>query len=209
MKMAFINPLGPMLTIYAIATLTGFIYLLIWFLKGEDYVESMRENMGILYMILGSVALIYALYMALTWPIPEIPGGFPLYVYNMQFGEPYLWFSIITLFTGLSLYRKFDLKPISYLAFFAGIFLLRYAYNFLEFGLTREPTIAFTIYFTAAIGAIISPLWTHLGGSYKRYFSFILAIFLLISGASAGFIGFEAAYGHIGEPIKEFLAGAG
>ena len=197
--MSFVNPLGEMLLIYVITLYLGAIYLILYFLKGEKYVEPMQENIGFSFMILGALATLYALYMNFVWPI-NIPDT-PLYLYNMQFGEPYLWFGVITLVLGYSFYKRTDPKPITYVAFFAGIFLFRYAYNFLEFGLTRAPLFAFLIYFFAAIAAILLPIWAHTSDEKRRYVSIVIAICLLLSAIVASIVTFGAIEGHIAEAL--------
>ena len=203
--MSFINPMGEMLLIYTIATLSGAIYLFIVFLKGEEIREKLDENMGVAYIVLGFLAILYALFMNFTWPIKDVVVNgtvvAPLHIYNQQFGEPYLWFGVITFVVGYSLMKGIDLKPVSYIAFFASLFMFRYAYNFLEFQLTREPLFAFLIYFFIALAAFISPLWTHLDERNRRYLTLVMAILIFLSGAISGITAFEAVRGHIAEGL--------
>jgi len=138
--------------------------------------------------------------MITTYPI-NIPNT-PLYLYNEQFGVPYTLFGIIALTTGYSLWKRLDPKPISYFAFFAGIFNLRYAVNFIEFGLTREPIMAFLLYLTVSLVAIVSPLFTHIKDESKqKLIGYLMIVLLLITGIIAGIIGIEAARGHIAEAL--------
>ncbi|MCD6484571.1 MAG: DUF981 family protein [Candidatus Odinarchaeota archaeon] len=196
-----INYITAMLLLLATASLAGFVYLFFRTRQtDEQAIQALDQNFGFLLMIVGLIATYLGIHMITTHPI-NVPNT-PLYIYNMEFGIPYTFFGIIVLTTGYSLWKGLDLKPISYFAFFGGIFNLRYAWNFIEFGLTREPTMTFALYLAASLGAIVSPFFTHAKNeSNKKIAVYIIMLFLLITGAVAGLIAFGAIESHVAEAL--------
>jgi len=188
--------------VYAATSLSGAFYLFYSNkLDDPEKKEAFDRSYGAFLFISGLVAIYLALNMITTWPI-DIPNT-PLYLYNQQFGEPYLMFGIIATASGYALYHKYDVRPITYFAFVVGIFLLRYGINFLQFGLTRVLPLAATIYLTAALGALISVFWAHLSEDKptKMYLGYLLILLLFISGATTLFVGFTAVEGHVTEAL--------
>ena len=190
-----------MLLLLATVSFSGFVYLLFRSRQtDEQAIQNLDQNVGFLLIIIGLIATYLGIHMITTFPI-DVPNT-PLYIYNMEFGIPYTLFGIIVLTTGYSLWKGLDLKPISYFAFFAGIFNLRYAWNFIEFNLTRAPTMTFILYLAASLGAIVSPLFTHAKDESKKKIAlYLIMLFLLVTGATAGFIAIGAIESHVAEAL--------
>ncbi len=192
-----INFIVAMLILVSTVTLSGGVYFL---LSSRRTDKAMDKDMGVLASIGGLVALILGIVMVTTYPI-NVPNT-PLYLYNEQFGIPIIMFGTISIMFGISFLMGYRGLVPSVYAFFASLFNLRYAYNFLQFKLTREPNMAFLLYLFASISGILLPFYYALVEDKRKAIGYLLGIVLFITGIIAGLIAFGAIEGHIAEALK-------
>ncbi|MEM1650137.1 MAG: DUF981 family protein [Sulfolobales archaeon] len=150
------------------------------------------SSFGIVLALTGVFLFISGLAIGIMWPFP-MSGG----IYNVIFSGSSALGGIMLLAIAYGLFRSLDFRPLSYIAFFFGIYLIVVAYTILSFNLTREPLFSAILYIMLGLTSIISLPAFHLRSSTALRIFGILAI---ITGLLWIYMGANTTYSHATPP---------
>jgi putative membrane protein len=179
----FINYISLMLINLAdgLALLAGYVYFGLGSSNQRRWIPS--------FSVVGAIAVITGLHMALTWPIP---GSF-----NIAFGEATVLFGILFVGTSLTLAMGWELLTLGIYGFFAGLVSLLIGFRFISLGLTQIPLLAGTGFILVGLGGIFSAPTLYL--KENRFWRIIGAIVLVVAALIFGFIGLTAYWVHLAD----------
>ncbi len=132
------------LTIIMINLVAGTALLAYYLLKGFTAEDQRPFAAG--FGIVGVLGMILGIAMITTWPLP---GS-----YNIAFGESTTLFGAVFLATAYALHNRWDLRPVTVFAFFAGAYAIIVGIRILSLGLTKEPVIAAVGFIMAGLGGV-------------------------------------------------------
>lgn len=181
------------------------------------------SGFGWAFIFLGGFLGITGVHMTLTWPLEQIEEVFCCAVDNVTFGEPAMFYGLLTLIAGIAIIRaeeKADLglrpldlvatlRPILYVAAVGGFGLIMFGIAGLHFGQWRppdvepiarllagsmiEPLMVFSMYVGTGIAALLSP-FALTNTLAGRVFTVLTWVF----GMMWILLGITLFYGHVG-----------
>ncbi len=181
-SMAFINYLASML----LAAGTSMFFIAIYLIKLARKQDV--QSLAVPAFAIGVFDFLSGFMMSTEWPLP---GS-----YNILFGDPMLFLGLIMLSGAYMTYKKIDIKPVSILGFFLGIYILIEAVAIVTLGLEQGLTHllpALGMYIFSGVAALFSPLvYTKSKNAY-----YFIAILLIIASIATFFTGYSAVYMHL------------
>jgi len=122
--------------------------------------------------IVGLLGVILGLVMTFTWPLP---GS-----YNIGYGEATTLFGAVFLATAFALYHRWDLRPVTIFAFFAGVYAVIVGVRIISLDMTQEPILSGIGFILAGLGGVLAfPVF----GLLKNKTFRLLAAFVLVATA--------------------------
>jgi putative membrane protein len=134
------------LTLIMINLVAGTAMLGYYIWTGMDADDQRGYAAG--FGIVGLIGVILGLALTFTWPLP---GS-----YNIAYGEATTLFGGVFLATALALAFGWDLLPVTFFAFFAGIDAVIIGIRILSLGLTKEPLISGVGFIAAGLGGVLA-----------------------------------------------------
>jgi len=162
--------------------------ILAWYLyKGFTADAEGQRPFSAGFGIVGVLGLVLGLGMVFTWPLP---GS-----YNIAFGETTALFGAVFLATAFALYHRWDLKPVTIFAFFAGVFAVVVGIRLISLNLTKEPLFSGIGFILAGLGGVAAfPAFGLLKNKYIR----LLAVIVLVATALLwAFTFYNSLWGHM------------
>lgn len=98
--------------------------------------------------VVGLLGVVLGLVLTFTWPLP---GS-----YNIAYGEATTLFGAVFLAAGFALYHRWDLRPVTIYAFFAGVYAVVVGIRIISLGLTKEPLISGVGFILAGLGGVLA-----------------------------------------------------
>ena len=138
--------------------------------------------------------------MSFTWPLP---GS-----YNMLFGDPLLMLGILMTIGGYMLLKGMDIKILSVIGFFLGIYVLVGSIGMVSYGLETglDMLLAMGLYIFAGLAGVFSPIICMNSKGSGRYAFYFLVFLLVMTALIALFIGYNGFYEHLHAFGKYFPA---
>jgi putative membrane protein len=134
------------LTIIMINLVAGTALLAYYIFKGMTMDDQRPFAAG--FGIVGLLGIILGLVLTFTWPLP---GS-----YNIGYGETTTLFGGVFLATAFALYNRWDLKPVTIYAFFAGIYSVIVGLRIITLGLTKEPILSGIGFVMSGLGGVLA-----------------------------------------------------
>lgn len=173
------------LTIIMINLVAGTALLAYYLYKGFDAEDQRPFASG--FGIVGLLAIILGLVLTFTWPLP---GS-----YNIAYGEATTLFGGVFLATAFALYHRWDLKPVTVFAFFAGIYAVIVGIRIISLGLTKEPLISGVGFILAGVGGMLA--FPAFGLLKNKTFRMLAAIVLLVTALLWAFTFYNSLWVHM------------
>jgi putative membrane protein len=120
------------LTIIMINLVAGTALLAYYLFKGFGAEDQRPFAAG--FGIVGLLGVVLGLVLTFTWPLP---GS-----YNIAYGESTTLFGGVFLATAFARHQRWDLKPITVFAFFAGMYAVIVGIRILSLEMTKEPLLS-------------------------------------------------------------------
>lgn len=173
------------LTLIMINLVAGTAILAWYVYKGFTAEDQRPYAAG--FGIVGLLGLILGLVLTFTWPLP---GS-----YNIAFGETTALFGAVFLATAFALYNRWDLRPVTIFAFFAGVYAVVVGVRLISLNLTKEPIFSGIGFILAGLGGLVSfPAYGLLKNKYIRLF---VAAVLLGTALLWAFTFYNSLWGHM------------
>ncbi|MBI4731199.1 MAG: DUF981 domain-containing protein [Chloroflexi bacterium] len=134
------------LTIIMINLVAGTTLLAYYLYKG--FMAEDQRPFAAGFGIVGLLGVILGLTLTFTWPLP---GS-----YNIAYGEATTLFGGVFLATAFALYHRWDLKPVTIFAFFAGIYAVIVGIRIISLDLTKEPLFSGVGFILAGLGGVVA-----------------------------------------------------
>ncbi|MBN2386319.1 MAG: DUF981 domain-containing protein [Anaerolineales bacterium] len=173
------------LTIIMINLVAGTALLAHYLYKGYEADDQRPYAAG--FGITGLLGVVLGLVLTFTWPLP---GS-----YNIAYGEATTLFGAVFLATGLALSQRWDLRPITIYAFFAGVYAVVVGVRIISLQITKEPLFSGIGFILAGLGGVLA--YPVFGLLKNRTFRLIAAIVLLITALLWAFTFYNALWGHM------------
>lgn len=157
------------LTIIMINLVAGTALLAYYLLKGFTAEDQRPFAAG--FGIVGLLGVILGLVLTFTWPLP---GS-----YNIAYGEATTLFGGVFLATAYALHNRWDLRPITIFAFFAGVYAVIVGVRIISLGLTKEPLISGVGFIMAGLGGVLA--FPAFGFLKNKTFRTLAAVVLLVT----------------------------
>lgn len=151
-----------------------------------------RRSWAAGFFAVGLLGLVTALPMIIMWPLP---GS-----YNVAFGEPALFFSVVFLAAAITLAFEWEpLIPALY-GFFGALYAVVVGFRLLNLHLTAHPGMAGLGYILTGVGGllILPALYWH----KHRALSIAAALILAVAALLWLYVGYDAVWGHIADFSK-------
>jgi len=188
------------LTIIMINLVAGTTILAYYLYKGWTAEDQRPYAAG--FGIVGLLGVILGLVLTFTWPLP---GS-----YNIAYGEATTLFGGVFLATAFALYHRWDLKPVTIFAFFAGIYAVIVGIRIISLNLTKEPIISGVGFILAGLGGVVCfPAFGLLKNKTVRT---VAAVVLLVTALLWAFTFYNSLWGHMesfGSWVPATLLGGG
>ena len=137
--------------------------------------------------IVGLLGVVLGLVLTFTWPLP---GS-----YNIAYGETTTLFGGVFLATAFALYHRWDLKPVTIFAFFAGVYAVVVGVRIISLDLTKEPLLSGVGFILAGLGGVVCfPAFGLLKNKYVRT---IAVVVLLITSLLWAFTFYNSLWAHM------------
>ncbi len=173
------------LTLIMINLVAGTTLLAYYLYKGYGAEDQRPFAAG--FGIVGLLGVILGLHLSLTWPLP---GS-----YNIAYGESTTLFGGVFLATAFALYHRWDLKPITVFAFFAGVYAVIVGIRILSLGLTKEPLMSGVGFIMAGLGGVFAfPVFGLLKNKTVRT---VLAVILVVTALLWAVTFYGSLWGHM------------
>ena len=130
--------------------------------------------------------------MTFTWPLP---GSF-----NVAYGELSILFGGLLAALAWHLARGWELRPLSFYAFFAGVVALIVGTQFLRLGISQTPGLAGTGFLLAGLGGLGA--YPVLRWNTQRFLRYAGAAVLVFSAVIWGWLASSAYWIHIASFMK-------
>lgn len=134
------------LTLIMINLVAGTALLAYYLYKGFTAEDQRPYAAG--FGIVGLLGVVLGLELTFTW---TLPGS-----YNIAYGETTTLFGSVFLATAFALYHRWDLKPVTIFAFFAGVYAVIVGIRIISLGLTKEPVISGIGFVMAGLGGVLA-----------------------------------------------------
>ncbi len=181
------------LTIIMINLVAGTALLAYYLYKGFDADD--QRPFSAAFGLVGLLGVILGLHLTFTWPLP---GS-----YNIAYGEATTLFGGVFLATAFALYHRWDLKPMTIFAFFAGVYAVIVGVRIISLGLTREPLMSGVGFILAGLGGVLAfPVFGLL--QKNKTFRLLAAIVLLVTALLWAVTFYGSLWGHM-ESFKDWL----
>jgi putative membrane protein len=188
------------LTIIMINLVAGTALLAYYLFKGFSAEDQRPFAAG--FGIVGLLGVVLGLVLTLTWPLP---GS-----YNIAYGESTTLFGGVFLATAFALYHRWDLKPITVFAFFAGVYAVIVGLRILSLELTKEPLLSGIGFILAGAGGVLAfPVFPLLK---NKTFRTAASVVLLVTALLWAFTFYNSLWGHMesfGVWLPATLSGGG
>ena len=149
--------------------------------------KEARRSWAAGFFAVGLLGLLTSLPMVLTWPLP---GGF-----NVAYGEPGLFFSVLFIAAGLTLTFEWEpLIPAIY-GFFGAIYSIVIGIRIQDLKLGSQPTVALLGFLLTGIGGLL--VLPAIQWRENRTLATITAIILGLAAIIWLFTGYDAGWGHV------------
>jgi len=132
------------LTLIMINMVAGTAILAYYLWKGID--EKDQRPYAAAFFGVGLLSLITGLHLSFTWPLP---GS-----YNVGYGDTTTLFGVVFLITAIALWQGWDLAPVAFYSFFAGIDALIVGFRIFSLQLTKEPLMSAVGFILAGLGGL-------------------------------------------------------
>lgn len=137
--------------------------------------------------IVGLLGVTLGLELTFTWPLP---GS-----YNIAYGETTTLFGGVFLATAFALYHRWDLRPVTIFAFFAGIYAVVVGVRILSLELTKEPLLSGVGFILAGLGGVAA--FPVLGLLKNKVFRSAATLVLLATALLWAFTFYNSLWGHM------------
>ena len=191
--MPAINPLVLGLYSIGLGALVSGIYFLDIYPELEQASKEIKNGFGLMMALSGIGALIPAVQLIYFTPLREPFNGF--------FGVPLFAFGLVSVAGGYSVYRDFDLRPLSWFAAGTGVIASNNVYATLIHFTTRYDSYLPIFILSVFSGFSLLPA-THVKSKWARRLAGMLLVLL---AATAMDIGVRAEIGHIIGPSSSFF----
>ncbi len=154
--------------------------------------RAYRRSWSAGFFAVGLLGFVTALPMILMWPLP---GG-----YNVAFGEPALFLSVVFLAASITLALEWEpLIPAIY-GFFGAIYSVVIGFRLMDLHLTSNPTVAGLAYILTGVGGLFTlpAIYWH----KNRALSILTALILAVAALIWLYMGYDAVWGHIADFAK-------
>ncbi len=154
--------------------------------------KQYRKSWAAGFYAVGLLGILTALPMVLTWPLP---GG-----YNVAFGEPALFLSVVYLAAAVTLTFEWEpLIPAIY-GFFGGIYGIVIGLRLMDLHLTSHPAVAGIGYILTGLGGmlVLPTIYWH----KNRSLTVLTAVILGLAALIWLYTGYDAVWGHISDFAK-------
>ncbi len=149
--------------------------------------KALRKSWAAGFYAVGLLGLVTSLPMVLQWPLP---GGF-----NVAYGEPGLYFSVLFIAAGLTLTFEWEpLIPAIY-GFFGAIYSIVIGIRIEDLGLSKEPTVALLGFVLTGLGGIL--VLPAIQWRDNKALATITAAILGVAALIWLYTGYAAGWGHI------------
>lgn len=179
------------LTIMLVDLAAGLFILTLFLWKLNKPKEYSKYTVG--FLMTGFLGLITALPMVLMWPLP---GS-----YNIAFGEPMLFFSIILLAIGFAIEKHWALDSIVIFGVLGSIMAIVVGAQIYNLGMTSSPFFAMGGYVLTGLGGLFAAplLYYPKSRGYKGLLILVTIIFVLAAILWL-YIGYSAYIAHLAVP---------
>jgi len=160
----------------------------------QGKIDNHNEIAPLTYVLLliGVFLFVSGLAIGIIWPFP-MSGG----VYNVLFSGASALGGIVLLSISTALLRNSDLRFISYLAFFFGIYLFVAAYSIASYRLTRTPEFSSVIFALLGLSSVLSLPAVYTG---NKTLLRVFGIVVIITGLLWLYEAANVTYGHLAPP---------
>jgi len=134
------------LTLIMINMVAGTVILAHYIWKGIDELD--QRPYAAAFGAVGLIGVVTGLQLSFTWPLP---GSF-----NVGYGDATTLFGVVFLATAVALSQGWDLLPVTFYAFFAGIDAIIVGIRILSLGLGQEPLVAAVGFVLSGLGGVFS-----------------------------------------------------
>jgi putative membrane protein len=137
--------------------------------------------------LVGLLGVILGLVLTFTWPLP---GS-----YNIAYGEATTLFGGVFLATAFALYQRWDLKPVTIFAFFAGVYAVIVGIRIISLDMTKEPLISGIGFILAGLGGVLA--FPAFGLLKNKTFRMLAALVLLVTALLWAFTFYNSLWAHL------------
>ena len=173
------------LTLIMINLVAGTTILAYYLYKGFTAEDQRPFAAG--FGIVGLLGVLLGLQLTFTWPLP---GS-----YNIAFGETTTLFGAVFLATAFALYHRWDLKPVTIFAFFAGVFAVVVGIRLISLELTKEPLVSGIGFILAGLGGVAA--FPAFGLLKNKTIRTLAAIVLVVTALLWAFTFYNSLWGHL------------
>lgn len=173
------------LTLIMINLVAGTALLAYYLYKG--YLAEDQRPFAAGFGIVGLLGVLLGLELTFTW---TLPGS-----YNIAYGETTTLFGSVFLATAFALYHRWDLKPVTIYAFFAGVYAVVVGARIISLELTKEPLLSGIGFILAGMGGVLAfPVF---GLLKNKTFRLLAALVILITALLWAFTFYNSLWGHL------------
>jgi putative membrane protein len=174
------------ITLMLINMVAGLVLLADFVYRGLDGANLKRWIPG--FGLVGAIALVTGLPMALTWPVP---GSF-----NISFGETTVLFGGLYVAAAIAIAQGWDLLSLAIYAFFAGLTSIVIGTRIIDLGQTNQPLVAGLGFILTGLGGVLAaPTLVYLRDN--KNWRILGAGVLLVAALVWATIGYRAYWGHL------------
>lgn len=164
----------------------GFFLLSAYVAMGLDDPLDKRWAPG--FAIVGFIAFVFGLHMALTWPLPG--------PYSFAYGDMSVLFGAVFLGAAIAIAKGWSLASVTVFAFFAGVAAVVLGFRIMDLGLTQTPRLTgIGFILSGAAGVFAAPTLLYL--RENRLFRAVAALVVLAPAAIWASIGYHAYWTHM------------
>lgn len=173
------------LTIIMINLVAGTALLAHYLYKGYEQEDQRPYAAG--FGVVGLLGVVLGLVLTFTWPLP---GS-----YNIAYGEATTLFGAVFLATGYALSQRWDLRPITIFAFFAGVYAVIVGVRIISLQMTKEPLLSGVGFVLAGLGGVLA--YPVFGLLKNKTFRLAAAVVLLITALLWAFTFYNSLWAHM------------
>jgi len=183
----FIDPLELWLMLLGVTSLLLSAWAFQVLFRGKVD-EDFNKGLAIPLFSIGVYALVSGLWGTFVWPLPSS--------YNIVLVHPWALFGVGLLSLSFSMYKGASLRGALSAIAPLGLIVIVYGTVILKNGMTREPLMAFLMYFSLGLSALLGGL-AGVAPKYSRPLGAVVALLLAVGGLLALVTGVGAAFSHV------------